>query len=254
MTPLSLSKSSWLLLWFLRKSRCHLGGTRQLSVTPVVWACGWLHIFTQCKQQTADMRVWMYLRVCIYCSVDTNWQRPAIVQPAAYLHLTRAWSLVWNVIYLRHASPSALKTKIFIEWPTTLYYLLTASTAHCWGWVINVAVDIFPVISLVFLLFLISTPWSHPNFPLLLCVHVCSSALWLVVYIKDWAFHMFPSCPCWLQLERVVNNVKNSSSWSCSSVELHSRFMWLDLDALVQQAHLFSCVSLSLHQLRIDVN
>lgn len=43
--------------------------------------------------------------------------------------------LVWNVIYLQRASPSAsaccVKTKIFIESPTLLRYLLTTSSSHC---------------------------------------------------------------------------------------------------------------------------
>lgn len=88
----------WMWIWFSRKRRCHRCGTRH-SVTPMVWACGWLHIFAQCKQQTADMRVRIYLRVCMYCIVDTNWQRPAIVPPMVYLHRTQAgaWCEVWFI-------------------------------------------------------------------------------------------------------------------------------------------------------------
>lgn len=83
---------------FLRKRRCYRCGTRR-SVTPTVWACGWLHIFAQCTQQTANMRVCIYLRVCMYGTVDANWQRPAIVPPMVYLHLTQAgaWCEMWSI-------------------------------------------------------------------------------------------------------------------------------------------------------------
>lgn len=89
---------SWMFIWFLRKRGCHLCGTRH-SVTPMVWGCRWLHIFAQCKQQTADMRVCIYLRVCMYYIVDANWQRPAIVPPMVYLHLTQAgaWCEMWFI-------------------------------------------------------------------------------------------------------------------------------------------------------------
>lgn len=138
-----------MLIWFLRKRRCHLCGTRH-SVTPMVWACGWLHIFAQRKQQTADMRVCIYLRVCIYCIVDTNWQRPTIVPPMVYLHLTQAGA--WCEIYLHSASPCALKTKIFIELPTTLHYLLATSSTHFLVAVLSMCLKT-------------SSVWHRPRFP-----------------------------------------------------------------------------------------
>lgn len=127
----------WLCFWILMQRRCHHCGKRH-SVAPTAWASGSSHIFAQCKQQTADTSVHIYLRVCgCMCrSVNMNRQRAAIVSPMVSLRLTQAGGgLVWNVIYLQRASPSAsaccVKTKIFIESPTLLRYLLTTSSSHC---------------------------------------------------------------------------------------------------------------------------
>lgn len=189
MNPLCMLKSSWLLIWFLRKRRCHLGGTRQLSATLMVWACGWLHIFTQCKQQTADMRVWMYLRVCIYCGVDTNWQRPAIVQSAAYLHLTRAgaWCEMWFICdmlrpvlwtqryllsYPQHSViywPPALPTAV----AELLMWLQTSSLWHpsrfplCF----SLSSHLLPAVAVI---------QTFHCFSVFIYQVICSSALWLV--------------------------------------------------------------------------
>lgn len=43
-----------------------------------------------CPVQTADVRVCIYLRVCMHCIADASLQRPAIVPPMVYLHLTQA--------------------------------------------------------------------------------------------------------------------------------------------------------------------
>lgn len=85
-------------LWFLRRHRCHLCGT-QHSVTLMAWVCGWLHIFAQCKQRTVDIHVCIYLHVWMCCIMNTKWQRPAIVPPMVYLHLTQAgaWCEMWFI-------------------------------------------------------------------------------------------------------------------------------------------------------------
>lgn len=71
--------------------RCHHCGKRH-SVAPTAWASGSSHIFAQCKQQTADTSVHIYLRVCgCMCrSVNMNRQRAAIVSPMVSLRLTQA--------------------------------------------------------------------------------------------------------------------------------------------------------------------
>ncbi len=85
-------------VWISRKCRCYLCGTRH-AVAPKVWVFGWLHIFAQHKEQTADMHVFICLRVRMYCIVNTNWQRPAIVPPMVYLHLilVGAWCEMWFI-------------------------------------------------------------------------------------------------------------------------------------------------------------
>lgn len=54
-----------------------------------------------CPVQAADswQCVWIYLRVCMYCIVDTSWQRLGIVPPMVYLHLTQAgaWCEMWFI-------------------------------------------------------------------------------------------------------------------------------------------------------------
>lgn len=111
----------------LRRYSCHFCGTRH-SVAPRVWTCGWLHIFAQCKQQTADVCV-SFVCVCITLWVQTD--KASDCAAHGFLASTPNWSLVWNVIYLLHPSPCALNTKLFIELPTTLHYLLTTSSTHC---------------------------------------------------------------------------------------------------------------------------
>lgn len=86
-----------------------------------------------CRVQTADS--WyacVYVFACVYvlhCGYKLT--KASICAAHGLLASDPSWCLVWIVIYLRHASPCALKTKIFIELPTTLHYLLTTSSAHC---------------------------------------------------------------------------------------------------------------------------
>lgn len=99
----------------------------------MVWVCGWLHIFAQCKQQTADMLVHIYLRVCMYCIVDTNWHRPAIVPPMVYLHLTQAgaWCEMWFICAMLR--PVLWRQRFYYEiyWAAHNTALLTTSSTHC---------------------------------------------------------------------------------------------------------------------------
>lgn len=126
-TVSTVLQPSWMSIWFLRKRRCQCRGTRH-SVSPMVWVCEWLNIFAQWKQQRADVRVCIYLRVCVYvrhCGCKLT--KASNCAAHGLLASDPSWSLVWNVIYLCHA----LETKIFIELPTTLHYLLTTSSTHC---------------------------------------------------------------------------------------------------------------------------
>lgn len=74
----------------------------------------------------------VYLFVCVYV-LHCGYKLTKASNCAAHglLAFDPSWSLVWNVIYLCHASPCALKTKIFIELPTILHYLMTTHSTHC---------------------------------------------------------------------------------------------------------------------------
>lgn len=95
------------------------------------WWCrcvdGCIYLPSANRRQLTCVCVYICVCVCIALWIQTDKGQ----------QLCRPWftcicpKLVWNVIYLHHASPCALKTKIFIELPTTLHYLLTTSSTHC---------------------------------------------------------------------------------------------------------------------------
>lgn len=169
-----------------------------------------------CSVQTADS--WYacaYLFACVYCIVDADWQRPTIVPPMSCSHWSAAAaSLVWNVIYLRHASPCAAKTKLFIELPTTLHYLLTTSSAHC---LVAVSLMWLKTPSLrhpprlywcfvffpLFLISVVSVRWVSHNSPLPLL------SFWYVVLPESQEIHMCVCPMCVTCGGRVVNSVES---------------------------------------------
>ncbi len=107
-----------------------------------------------CPVQTANSwHACVYLFACVYV-LHCGYKLTKTSNCAAHGLLASypSWSLVWNVIYLRHASPCALKTKIFIELPTTLHHLLTTSSTHC-------------LVAVLLMWFKISSLWHPPSFP-----------------------------------------------------------------------------------------
>lgn len=86
-----------------------------------------------CRVQTGDSwHACVYLFACVYVS-HCGYKLTKAGDCAAHglLASDPSCCMVWNVIYLHHASPCALKTKIFIELPTTLHYLMTTGSTHC---------------------------------------------------------------------------------------------------------------------------
>lgn len=121
--------SSWMSIWLFRKRRCHLRGTR-LGVTHMVWACGLLHILLPSVDGKQLICVCVSICVCVCVALWIKLTKASNCAAHGLLASDPSWSLVWNVIYLGHASPCALKTKIFVELPTELHYLLTTNSTY----------------------------------------------------------------------------------------------------------------------------
>lgn len=111
---------------------CHLCGTRHNAVH-IVWAREWLHVFTRCKQQTADMRVCIYF-ACVYV-LHSGYRVTKADDCAAHGLLASdpsAWRLALGVKCDLSPPCFALwsEDKDVVELPTTLHYLLTTGSTH----------------------------------------------------------------------------------------------------------------------------
>lgn len=175
-----------MLIWFLRKRRCHLCGTR-LSDSPMVRACGWLHIFTPHEQQTAAMRVCMH---CIVHQTDKGQQ------------LCRPWfTCIWPKLepgvkcdlFVTCFAPCSEDKDIY--WAAhKIALLLTAIPTYCFfavllKWLKTSAVWHPPSFPLCFFFSSAHYSLSKINLPLLECFHYVSGYIqfaftppfWLVV-------------------------------------------------------------------------
>lgn len=186
-------------VWVLRKHRCHFCGTRH--ITPIVWACGWLHIFAWCRQQTADS---VYGSICV-CVCIALWMQADKGQELCHPWFTCIWPK------LKPGVKCDLSPQCFalcsedkdIYWAAHNTALITDHQLYplpC-GWVINVASLAWDIFSVTPSLWFLSCCMSSHLLPVVSVIYIffsvfifqfifssASPPFWLVVWIKSQAF------------------------------------------------------------------
>lgn len=144
-TVSTVLQPSWMSIWFLRKRRCQCRGTRH-SVSPMVWVCEWLNIFAQWKQQRADVRVCIYLRVCVCKAL---WMQTYKGQQLCRPWFTCVWPKLESGVKCDLSVPCSGDKDIYWAAHNTALFTDHQLNPLLCGCVINVAYDIFSVITLV---------------------------------------------------------------------------------------------------------